>query len=171
VVEAAGRGLQHVAEVADLAAVAGQAVGVGVGHVHAVQRRDRVDGHVAGGQRPPGHGPDQAVQGQTGLGGDRHDRRRHHHPDPVVTCQQGAQGGGVEMVEVLVGGQHQLGPGQVADAHRRREPPAGVVGEERVDGQAGGRGPQQEAGLPDPGQPDAHAGAPSATAAWLRVQV
>ena len=129
-----------------------------------------MDGHVPDHQRPPGLGPDQAVRAQPGRGGDRQDRRRHHHPDPVVAGQQGGQGGDVEVVEVLVGGQHQLGPGQVADPDRRRVPPVGVVGQERVERQAGGRGADQEAGLADPGELDAHAGAASATAALVRVQ-
>jgi hypothetical protein len=74
------------------------------------------------------------------------------------------------MVQVLVAGQHQLGPGQVVDPERRREPAVGVVGEERVKGQAGGRGAEQEAGLPDPGQGDGHRGSLPGTGNRVRVQ-
>jgi hypothetical protein len=116
-----------------------------------------VDGHVAGGQRLARPGRDQAVAGQAGLDRHRDGRRRHHHPHPVVPSQQVPQARPVEVVEVLVAGQHQLEPGQVAGPDRRREAPVRVVGQERVEGQAGARGPQQEAGLPDPGQLDAHA--------------
>ena len=138
--------------------------------MHAVQGRDRVDGHVPGGDGLARPRPDQAAGRQAGLGGVGHGRGRHHHPGPVVQLQQVAQGRGVEMVEMLVGGQDQLGPGQVGDAHRRREPPVRVVGEERVDGQAGGRGAEQEAGLPDPGQLGAHPTAPPGTGNRVRVQ-
>jgi hypothetical protein len=129
-------------------------MGVGVGHVHPVQGRDRVDGHVAGDQGPARLRPDQALGGQAVGDGRWHDRRRHHHPDVVVALQQRPQRRCVEVVEVLVGGQDELGADQVVHLDRRREPPGGVVGQERVDGQARGRRPQQEAGLPDPGQQD-----------------
>ncbi|HSO53107.1 MAG TPA: hypothetical protein VL330_10215 [Actinomycetes bacterium] len=135
-----------------------------------MQGRDRVDGHVPGGDGLARPRPDQAVGRQAILDGVGHGRGRHHHPGLVVQLQQVAQGRGVEMVEMLVGGQDQLDPGQVGDAHRRREAPVRVAGEERVDGQAGGRGAEQEAGLPDPGQLGAHPTAAPGTGNRVRVQ-
>ena len=125
---------------------------VRVVHRHAVTRGDRADRQAADVDRFAGLHPHHPIRRDARFRDHVDDRGRDHERGARRCGRDGADAGHVQMIDVLVGAEHDVDAHGLLGCQRRGVEASVVRGQERVEQHGDAAAASREARLPEPGQ-------------------